>query len=245
MTETPICISPQARVLPANTLRFYIHFSGPGEAHFDRNHLLLLNEADEVVQDPFLVLSQELWSPDGRRLTVLMEPGRIKRGLGADASHDPALVVGQVYSVVITALGQTARRTFRVGDPILEAIKESCWRIVPPIVESLDPVILHFDRVMDAALCEDEIRVQTLSGEVIQTHLSLSSDGIAAQLIPSHPWRAEEHRLFASERLEDVCGNRLGEALDRDLSASERPRAGMINFTPRSANASSSTESVS
>jgi hypothetical protein len=123
--EMPIRISPQAKVLPANTLRFYIHFPRPGEAHFDRDQLWLLNEEEQVVRDPFLVLSQELWSLDGRRLTVLMEPGRIKRGLGADPSHDPALVVGRTYSLVITALGQTARHTFRVSDPVLEAINET------------------------------------------------------------------------------------------------------------------------
>ena len=130
MTEIPIRISPQAKVLPANTLRFYIHFPRPGEAHFDRDQLWLLNEEEQVVRDPFLVLSQELWSPDGRRLTVLMEPGRIKRGLGAAPAHDPALVVGRTYSLVVTALGQTARHTFRVSDPVLEAIDETCWRIV-------------------------------------------------------------------------------------------------------------------
>ena len=92
--EMPIRISPQAKVLPANTLRFYIHFPRPGEAHFDRDQLWLLNEEEQVVRDPFLVLSQELWSLDGRRLTVLMEPGRIKRGLEADPPHEPALVVG-------------------------------------------------------------------------------------------------------------------------------------------------------
>ena len=44
--EAPIRISPQASVLPANTLRFYIHFPRPGEAHFDRDHLWLLNESN-------------------------------------------------------------------------------------------------------------------------------------------------------------------------------------------------------
>jgi hypothetical protein len=102
-------------------------------------------------------------------------------------------------------------------------------------VESLDPAIVQFDRVMDAALCEDEIRVLTPSGEVVQTCVSLATDGTAVQLTPSHPWRAGEHRLAVSERFEDVCGNRLGEALDHDLSAGGRPRAGRINFTPRSA----------
>jgi hypothetical protein len=234
MIEIPIRISPQAKVLPANTLRFYIHFPRPGEAHFDRDQLRLLNEEEQVVRDPFLVLSQELWSLDGRRLTVLMEPGRIKRGIGANPSHDPALVVGGTYSLVITAFGQTARHTFRVGDPVLEAIDETGWRIASPTVRSLDPAIVHFDRVMDAALCEDEIAVLTSFGEPVQTRVSLAPDGTATQLIPSHPWSAGEHCLVVSHRLEDVCGNRLGEALDHDLSAGGRPRAGMINFTPRS-----------
>ncbi|WP_144160733.1 hypothetical protein [Paraburkholderia sp. BCC1885] len=240
MTEIPIRISPQAKVLPANALRFYIHFPRPGEAHFDRDQLWLLNEEEQVVRDPFLILSQELWSLDGRRLTVLMEPGRIKRGIGSDPPHDPALVVGRAYSLVITARGQTARHAFRVGDPILKAIKETDWRIVSPAVGSLDPVVVYFDRVMDAALCEDEIRVLTPSTGIIQTRVSLAPDGTAAQLIPSLPWSAGEHRLVVSERLEDVCGNRLGEALDHDLSTIGRPRPGMIIFTPRGANAPSS-----
>jgi hypothetical protein len=242
--EMPIRISPQAKVLPANTLRFYIHFPRPGEAHFDRHQLWLLNEEEQVVQDPFLVLSQELWSLDGRRLTVLMEPRRIKRGFGADPSHDPALVIGKAYSLVFTALGQTVSHTFRVSDPVLKAINETAWRLVSPTVGSLDPAVVHFDRVMDAALCEDEIGILTPSREVVQTHVSLASDGTAAQLIPRHRWSTGEHRLVVSERLEDVCGNRLGEALDHDLSAGGRPRAGLINFTPRSANAPSSVEAV-
>jgi hypothetical protein len=232
--QEPIRISPQARGLPANTLRFYIHFPRAGEAHFDRDHLWLHNEEEQVVRDPFLVLSQELWSADGRRLTVLMEPGRIKRGLGADPSHEPALVVGRTYSLVVTALGQTARHTFRVSDPVLEAVDETRWRLVSPTVGSREPAIVHFDRVMDAALCEDEIGVLSPSGEIVETRVSLAPDGTAVRLVPSHPWRPGEHCLVVSERLEDVSGNRLGEALDHDLGADGPPRAGMINFATRS-----------
>jgi hypothetical protein len=92
-------------------------------------------------------------------------------------------------------------------------------------------VVVHFDRVMDAALCEDEIGVLTASGEIVLTSVSLAPDGTTAQIIPSYPWSALEHHLVVSERLEDVCGNRLGEALDHDLSTGGRPRAGKISFT--------------
>ena len=236
--EMRIRISPQAKVLPANTLRFYIHFSRPSDVHFGGDHLWLLNDAEQVVREPFLVLPQELWSIDGRRLTVLMEPGRIKRGLGTDLSHEPALVVGRMYSLVVTALGQTARHTFRVSDPVLDAVDETHWDLVSPAAGSLDPAVVHFDRVMDAALCEDEIAILTSSREVVETRVSLAPDGTAARLIPSRPWHAGKHYLVASERLEDICGNRLGEALDHDLGAGGPPRAGMINFTTRSVNRS-------
>jgi hypothetical protein len=86
---------------------------------------------------------------------------------------------------------------------------------------------------MDAALCEDEIAVLTASGDVVQARVSLAPDATAARLIPSYPWRAGEHRLVASQRLEDVSGNRLGEALDHDLGAGGPPRVGSIDFTVR------------
>jgi hypothetical protein len=89
-----------------------------------------------VVSDPSLVLSQELWSIDGHRLTVLMEPGWIKRGMRDDPSHEPALVIGRTYSLVITALGQIARHTFRVSDPIPEAVDETRWWLMPPAAGS-------------------------------------------------------------------------------------------------------------
>ena len=98
---------------------------------------------------------------------------------------------------------------------------------------------------MDAALCQDEIAVLTPAGDVVQTRVSLAPDGTAARLTPSHPWRAGEHRLVASGRLEDVCGNRLGEALDHDLGAGGPPRAAMINFTTRSDIAPSPAQAVS
>jgi hypothetical protein len=243
--QVPIRISPHAEVLPANTLRFYLHFPRPGEAHFDRDQLWLLDEEERAVREPFLVLSQELWSVDGRRLTVLMEPGRIKRGLGADRSHEPALVVGRTYSLVVTALGHTARHTFRVSDPVLEAVDETRWRVVCPTAGSLDPAVVHFDRVMDTALCEDEMAVLTPSGQIAATRVSLAPDGTTARLIPGHPWRAGEHRLVVSERFEDVCGNRLGEALDHDLGAGGPPRAGAINFTTHGVTGPASAQAVS
>jgi hypothetical protein len=48
---------------------------------------------------------------------------------------------------------------------------------------SLDPATVHFDTVMDTALCEDEIEVPTCSGDFVQTRVSLAPDGTVAKLI--------------------------------------------------------------
>jgi hypothetical protein len=67
---------------------------------------------------------------------------------------------------------------------------ETYWRLVSPTMGSLDPAVVHFDKVMDAALCADEIGALTPSGEVVQTRVSLAPDGTAVHLIPSHPWHS-------------------------------------------------------
>lgn len=229
--EGLIRISPGAPVLPANTLRFYIHFPRPAEADFDRDRLRLLDAAGQEVAEPFLVLSQELWSADARRLTVLMEPGRIKRGMGAGRLHEPALVAGRSYRLVLAAIGQTCRHDFRVGDPMLSALDETLWHVTPPTRGCLDPVQLRFDRVMDAALCEDGIILVDASERLVETWVTLGADGSSAWLFPCQPWAEGEHRIVFPSSLEDVCGNRLGEALDHDVGKASQPRHGFLGFS--------------
>src|SRR5262249_43304176 len=70
-------VYPTADKLPANLLKFYVHFSRPmreGPAIFDRIHLL--DADDRPVPEPWRLT--ELWSDDCRRLTLCIHPGRIK-----------------------------------------------------------------------------------------------------------------------------------------------------------------------
>jgi hypothetical protein len=97
-------IYPSADQLPENLLRVYLHFSAPmsrGEAY---SHISLVDDATgEPVELPFLELEQELWDPAGQRLTVLFDPGRIKRGLVPNVEAGLPLVPGRSYRLVISA----------------------------------------------------------------------------------------------------------------------------------------------
>mgnify|MGYP003346898067 CR=1 FL=1 len=92
-------IYPSADVLPENTLKFYVHFSAPMSRGHSYDHIRLLDEANRPVELAFLELAEELWSPDMLRLTLLMDPGRIKRGdytllvaFGAGLTYGSALI---------------------------------------------------------------------------------------------------------------------------------------------------------
>ncbi len=74
-------VYPTASTLPQNLLKFYIYFSAPmsqGEAY---EHIELLGSDGKPVRLPFLEIAEELWDRDGQRLTLLLDPGRVKRGL--------------------------------------------------------------------------------------------------------------------------------------------------------------------
>src|SRR5262249_56091734 len=74
-------VYPSRKELPENLLRFYFHFSAPMSRGDVYQYIRLLDAAGKPIEAPFLELEQELWDESGRRFTLLIDPGRIKRGL--------------------------------------------------------------------------------------------------------------------------------------------------------------------
>src|SRR5205814_10675060 len=76
-------VYPTTDVLPGNELKLYIYFStsmSRGEAA-QRVHILDAN--DKLLNGIFLP-GEELWDPRNQRLTMIFDPGRIKRGLASN-----------------------------------------------------------------------------------------------------------------------------------------------------------------
>src|SRR5262249_50979366 len=79
-TTEVVAIHPATATVPRNLLRGYVEFSAPmreaGSAH-----VRLVDGEGAPLQGALLPTAYELWDPDRRRLTVLLDPARIKRGL--------------------------------------------------------------------------------------------------------------------------------------------------------------------
>jgi len=224
--QSVVSIEPSAPVLPSNTLRFYITFDRPARGLVHQSGVKLLDPKNMPVDNVFMEFGQELWSPDGRRLTVLFDPGKVKRGVEAPHSELSPLRENENYKITFG----TFQHAFRVGPAIRDKIDPALWTI--PAVEvparSLD---IKFDRVMDAALLTNQLRVQDDQGRPVIVTLQVIGGGRGVRLKPSRPFKKGEYRVSISSILEDVAGNRIGEALDHVVNETPgEPSGSVIKF---------------
>ena len=91
---------PSGDVLPSNQLRLYIYFSTPMSRGEAGQRIRMLDENGKVLPGVFLP-GEELWAPDFRRLTMTLDPGRIKRGLTSNEAMGPPIVEGKRYTLTI------------------------------------------------------------------------------------------------------------------------------------------------
>ena len=218
-------VYPTTDVLPSNELKLYVYFSAPLQRGGVWDHIRLLDDTGKKVELAFLEIDQELWDPDNRRLTILFDPGRIKRGVKPQMDTGSAIVEGRHYTLVIDkelrdARGAELTAPFRkefVGGPALRTgVNLKDWKIMPPPAGSRDPLQIDFPRPLDYALLEHVIHVHTANGEIPGT-VSIDAHETRWRFTPSAPWRSGSHTLVIDMALEDLAGNRIARPFDVDL----------------------------
>lgn len=212
-------IYPSADQLPENLLRVYLHFSAPmsrGEAY---SHMSLVDEATgEAVELPFLELEQELWDPSGRRLTVLFDPGRIKRGLVPNVEAGLPLVPGRSYRLVISAgwldaqarpLERAFEKRFSVTESDFNSPAPRAWQIEPPAAGSRDRLVVVLGESIDHALALRLIDVAGSGQKVVAGEPALDGRETRWSFKPAENWQAGRYRLRIEGTLEDPSGNSI------------------------------------
>ena len=87
-------VHPGTSEIPENLLRFYVHFTAPMSRGDVLRWVRLEDATGESIEHAFLALGEELWDRDATRLTLLLDPGRIKSGLRPRAELGRALARG-------------------------------------------------------------------------------------------------------------------------------------------------------
>lgn len=227
--------APSQAVIPANTLRLYLHFSEP-MARGQLRKMVSIATADGIpVPRPFLSLDAELWDPTQTRATLLLDPGRIKQGVGPNVAGGAPLKQGQSYRLIVSpemrsaegiALGQPALVAFRVGPPERRAITPETWDVQPPLPGSHAPLSLAFDRIMDGGAALRLITLQGPNGRRVSG--KITSDGGGWTLRPDRPWQAGRYTLIVDPELEDVAGNTINAPFDAALGTIGAPKMPVV-----------------
>ena len=224
-----VAIYPTAPEVPENLLRFYIHFSAPmsrGEA-WQRLHLQRFQEGRMVdVEAPFVEIEQELWDDAQQRLTVLFDPGRIKRGLRPHNEAGPPLIAGNRYLLVVDgewldARGQPLAASFEHAFQVVAADrslpKTDDWQLTAPAAGTTDPVVLSFPAPLDHGLLQRLLRVLGAGGEAFPGQAEVGEEELSWQWRPERPWTAGDYSVEVDTVLEDLAGNSLRSVFDVDL----------------------------
>jgi hypothetical protein len=213
-------IYPSTDALPANTLKLYIYFSAPMRRGEAWQHIRLLDEHAAPVELPFLEIDQELWDPTNTRLTVLFDPGRIKRGLLPLNESGPNIQEGRRYTLSIarewldangSPLAAAFNKPFRVVADEREPVDPAKWSIAAPSEGTADPLIVTFPRPLDYALLQRTITLASVAGKV-----AVARGETEWRFTPDAPWKAGPHELIVETSLEDLAGNRVGRPFDVD-----------------------------
>jgi hypothetical protein len=244
-TAGVIAIRPSAAEVPRNLLRFYVWFSAPMSAGVAAAHVRLLDDDGTPMDGSIMPGEYELWDAERRRLTVLLDPARIKRGLVPHREIGYPLREGRAFTLVVgadfpdargAALRKGAEHRYQVGHDERRRIDTAAWRIEAPPEGSLAPVRVTFDRSLDHGLLLRCVRISDPAGESVGGTISTGAGERSWSLTPSGPWRRGVHHLIVDPVLEDVAGNSMMRAFDEEQNGGARVPAAppaRLRFAPR------------
>lgn len=227
-------IYPAGVTVPANHLKVYLQFTEPMEQGVALEKVSLHTVNGKRVSGAFR--ETELWSPDGKRLTLWLHPGRQKTGVSLNEEEGAVLEAGKAYELSVSkswrsvagrSLAADAVWRFKAAEADHSRVALADWKLILP-KSARDSVTIEFTEGLDHAMLQSAIAVEAAGfqnesrGEVM-----VSDDGLQWSFRPAKPWTPGLWRLRVNPLLEDLAGNNLERAFEEDVqnpSPGSRPK---------------------
>jgi hypothetical protein len=233
-------IYPSGDVVPENLLKFYVQFSAPMSRGRIYDHIHLRDSAGKDVQQPFLEIDEELWDPALTRLTLIIDPGRIKRGVRPLVEIGPVLESGKSYTLAIDSgwkdgggvpLKQSFEKAFKAGPADRQPVDPASWKTQSPAPDTLSPLTVNFPEPMDSAVTPRSIAVTGNDGVFMEGKSALEDQERRWIFVPQTPWRRGRYKLRIQTTIEDLAGNNIGKVFDVDKFEAAKKRGSQPNVT--------------
>ena len=226
-------IHPAGPEVPENLLRFELRFDRPQPLPFDVERLKLLD--GDGVEIPHALLDLALPDADGRRIAVLLDPGRVKSGVGPNLEAGRALKAGAAVSLRVLGAESDASsvvKTWRVTAAVSHPLQPELWRLSPPRRGTRDELSVDLRAPISSA-GERLIAVVDAHGHRVDGTTTLGNDDATWRFKPSRPWASGLHRLVTHPGLEDSAGNRRCAAFEAPLQSAATCEGASLEFTPK------------
>jgi hypothetical protein len=239
-------IRPTAAEVPVNVLRFYVWFSAPMSEGCAAEQVRLARDDGSPIAGALLPTEHELWDASRRRLTVLLDPARIKRGLTGHQQAGYPLRPGEPFRLIVGTgfldaqglpLQTPAQRRYHVGGEERRHVDPASWVLTVPRAGTSEPLLVSFGRPLDHGLLARCLKVSGPAGQLVDGRARTGPGELSWQLAPRSAWASGAHQLAVDPIVEDLAGNSVSRVFDRDLARLEdqpRPaRPVTVDFRPR------------
>ncbi|WP_235297341.1 Ig-like domain-containing protein [Portibacter marinus] len=224
-------IYPSTSDIPSNILKFNVHFSKP-MMEIAYEWISIIDEKGEEVERAILDEIPELWNEDRTQLSLWIEPGRTKRGLGPNEKLGPVFQPGQNYILRVSGeirdregikLATNYDKEFKVITADRQSPDFEKWSVESTKVNGKVGLKIIFDEVMDVASTLDAFSVQGIKG-----FWSIQDGERAILFEPEVSLSPGQYKIEVNPLIEDIAGNNLERPFDRDLTQNLETRGSFV-----------------
>lgn len=238
-------IYPSAAELPLNVLKFYIQFTDSMSRGFAYDNIHFVSADGDTLKDVYLKLAEELWSPDMKRFTLLLDPGRIKRGLKSLEDLGYVFEHEHSYSLVVNKNWRDAHdmpmtngfeKQFKTAG-LYETYRGSLSLGKIPKAGTTDPVSLKSAFPNDYALLLRVVHIFDGEGREIAGEIEIKKNEKLWKFRPAKAWTNENYQVRVESIIEDVTGNNMTNPFDVDnrirKTLTDAPKYHALTFKPQ------------
>lgn len=207
-------ILPSGESVPENLLRIELVLDRPLKAVLDISRVSLADDRGNPIAGAFYDVP--LVSPDGKRIAILMHPGRVKTGVGPNRQAGLALRDGQRVTMTIAdpQLPHPIKKSWDVAPAIHARIDTQAWRLLLPKPGGREPLQIQFPAALNAN-AKDLIAVSTSDGRRVEGRAILSQGERHWKFRPKTAWTSGHFHIRVHASLEDPQGNRMCAAFEQ------------------------------
>jgi hypothetical protein len=228
-----LTIFPTKDTVPENLLKMYFIFSTPmQEVGNAIDFIHIYNETEQREVDLFLNLEKGLWNQDHTRLTLWLDPGRIKTGLIPNKLLGTPLKQGNSYILTVSNNWKSARgaplpknytKRIVVGKKDKHKPDIMLWELSDPNANTKEALSIYFGESMDAVLAQESLQILYKSEIPVKGKFMLGKDEKSIIFIPLNSWNKGIYDISSHAIIEDLAGNNMNHLFDTNRAELKKP----------------------